>query len=114
MQGPGTTSGTITLTGLPKNLGKCIAHDLTLLNKLGWRKFVEARRGRKDLAPMLFDHPAKRLLKHYLANGVPVKVSTKPWTSQQREQAINRGPHKSCQLDHSTVLHCQEIPSLTP
>jgi hypothetical protein len=65
-QGPGASGATLTLTGLPKNLGKCIARDLTLLNKLGWRKFVAARRGRKDLAPMLFDHPAKRLLKHYL------------------------------------------------
>jgi hypothetical protein len=50
---------------------------------------------------MLFDHPAKRLLKHYLAHGVPVKLSTKPWTIQQREQAINRGPHKSCQAYHA-------------
>jgi hypothetical protein len=66
----------ITLTGLPMNLGKCITHDLTLLKKLGWTKFVRARRPRKDLAVMLFDHPAKRLLEQYRVHGVPVKVST--------------------------------------
>jgi hypothetical protein len=88
------------LTGLPQNLGKCIAHDLTLLNKLGWKKFVEARRHRKDLAPMPFDHPAKRLLQHYRKHGVPVKVSTLPWTPEKLQHALQRGPHKSCQAYH--------------
>jgi hypothetical protein len=80
MEPRGTGKNSITLTGLPQNLGKCISRDLTLLNKLGWRQFVAARRYRKDLADIPFDHPAKRLLKYYQIHGVPVKVTTKPWT----------------------------------
>jgi Reverse transcriptase (RNA-dependent DNA polymerase). len=87
----------LTLTGLPQNLGKCIARDLSLLQKLGWKKFVQARRHRKDLATLPFDHPVKRLLKHYREHGVPVKVSTCPWTKEQLNHAMTRGAHKSCQ-----------------
>jgi len=94
----------ITLTGLPQNLGKCIARDLTLLTKLGWRKFVAARRSRKDLANMQFKHPAKRLLNQYKIHGVPVKVSTRPWTQEQLDYAIARGPHQSCR-EHIAFLN---------
>jgi hypothetical protein len=91
------------LTGLPQNLGKCVARDMTLLKKMGWKGFVAATRSRKDFAQLAFKHPAKRLLKHYKIHGVPVKVSTKPWTQEQCEQAIDRGPHRSCK-DHLAFL----------
>jgi Reverse transcriptase (RNA-dependent DNA polymerase). len=64
---------------------------------------VQARRHRKDLADLSFDHPAKRLLKHYREHGVPVKVSTSPWTKEQLDRAMMRGAHKSCQ-EHLNFL----------
>jgi Reverse transcriptase (RNA-dependent DNA polymerase). len=64
---------------------------------------VQARRYRKDLADLPFEHPAKRLLKHYREHGVPVKVSTAPWTKEQLDQAMARGAHRSCQ-DHLSFL----------
>jgi Reverse transcriptase (RNA-dependent DNA polymerase). len=65
---------------------------------------VQARQYRKDLANLPFDHPAKRLLKHYRDHGVPVKVSTVPWTIEQLDQAIERGAHRSCVVDHLDFL----------
>ena len=86
-----------TISGLPKDLGKCIALDVALLKKLGWRRFVAARRTRKDLANMHgINHPAKRLLLAYKNQGVPVKVTTPPWSPERIRQAIARGPHRSC------------------
>jgi hypothetical protein len=64
---------------------------------------VAARRSRKDLANLQFKHPAKRLLNQYKIHGVPVKVSTQPWTPQQLDQAIARGPHQSCK-EHLAFL----------
>jgi hypothetical protein len=41
-------------------------------------------------------HPARRLLMHYKHRQAPVKFSTAPWTSDSINQAIERGPHRSC------------------
>jgi hypothetical protein len=40
-------------------------------------------------------HLARRLLRHYKHCGAPVKFSTTPWTRQQIQRALSRGPHKS-------------------
>jgi hypothetical protein len=81
---------------LPQDLGKCIANDVALLHKLGWRRFVAAKRHRKDLAEMHFNHPARRLLLTYKNRGVPAKVTTPAWTPAQIQQALKRGAHRSC------------------
>jgi hypothetical protein len=97
-------SSSAALTGLPHELGKCIAHDVALLNKLGWKRFVAARRSRKDLAEMHnINHPAKRLLLLYKNQGVPAKVTTPPWSPERIRQALSRGPHRSCR-DHMNFL----------
>jgi hypothetical protein len=74
------TIPSFSLSGLPQDLGKCIANDVALLHKLGWRRFVAAKRHRKDLAEMHFNHPARRLLLTYKNRGVPAKVTTPAWT----------------------------------
>jgi hypothetical protein len=85
------------LSGLPNELGKCIAHDVALLNKLGWKRFaVAARRPRKDLADIHINHPAKRLLLNYKNQGVSAKVTTPPWSPERIQQAIARGSHRLC------------------
>mmetsp|Transcript_14147 Transcript_14147/g.26545 ORF Transcript_14147/g.26545 Transcript_14147/m.26545 type:complete len:786 (+) Transcript_14147:1982-4339(+) len=92
------------MSGLPKELGKCIARDVALLKKLGWKRFVAARRPRKDLADMHgINHPAKRLLLSYKNHGVPAKVTTPPWSHERIRQAIARGPHRSCR-EHTNFL----------
>ena len=91
------------LSGLPHELGKCIARDVALLNKLGWKRFVAARRHRKDLADLHINHPAKRLLMTYKNQGVPAKVTTPPWSPERIRQAVTRGPHRSCE-EHTEFL----------
>ncbi len=98
-----SSSSAIASAGLPQELGKCIAHDVALLNKLGWKRFVAARRPRKDLADMHINHPAKRLLSNYRNQGVPAKVTTPPWSPERIRQAIARGPHRSCR-EHTAFL----------
>jgi Reverse transcriptase (RNA-dependent DNA polymerase). len=100
-QSPAATS--LPLSGLPKELGKCITRDVALLNKLGWKRFVAARRHRKDLADMHINHPAKRLLLSYKKQGVPAKVTTPRWSPERIRQAIARGPHRSCR-EHTEFL----------
>jgi hypothetical protein len=48
-------------------------------------------------------HPAGRLLNYLRNHGAPVKMSTKPWSDAQKEQAIRRGPHKSAR-EHGQFL----------
>ena len=35
-------------------------------------------------------------LHQYKHHGVPVKLHSKPWTKTQVQQALHRGPHRSC------------------
>jgi len=97
--------------GLPHELGKCIARDVALLNKLGWKRFVAAKRPRKDLADLHINHPARRLLHTYKTHGVPAKVTTQPWSPERIQQALARGPHKSCR-EHTAFL-AEEFVSMT-
>ena len=82
---------------LPQELGELIARDVHLLSRLGWQEFVRLRRGRGDIASLdAIKHPARRLLSLLKSRGAPVKFSTPPWSRQRLNQAIKRGPHKSC------------------
>ena len=86
---------------LPSDLGKFVERDAALLKRLGWKKFINSRRQRGDLSDLRrLNHPAVRLLKHYQTHGAPVKFSSKPWSRQDIEKALHRGPHKSCHEYH--------------
>ena len=74
---------------LSSKLGKFIARDVDL-------NFVRQRRPRSDLNKLDFQHPARRLLKLYRDKGVPVRLTSKPWSQCRLHQAIQRGPHPSC------------------
>ena len=43
---------------LPTDLGKLITEDAQLLQESGWDQFVKTKRGRGDLGPLDFKHPA--------------------------------------------------------
>ena len=86
---------------LPSDLGKFVERDAALLKRLGWKKFINSRRQRGDLSDLRrLNHPAVHLLKHYQTHGAPVKFSSKPWSRQDIEKALHRGPHKSCHEYH--------------
>jgi hypothetical protein len=82
---------------MPAELSKYILRDSCLFASLGFEKLVKQRRARGDFASLdkIISHPAHRLLRQYKYRGAPVVLSTKPWTAQQVEAAVNRGPHKS-------------------
>jgi hypothetical protein len=73
---------------------------------MGWQKFVKLRRKRGDFADVkTLPHPANRLLHFYKQHGVPVRFHQKPWTKCQIQNAISRGPHRSC---HEYIDYLQE------
>ena len=81
---------------ISSDLGKYIINDVQLLQQLGWTNFVITKRQRGDLASMSFQHPAQHLLTYIKKRGVPVRLTTSPWSPHQLQQAIDRGPHRSC------------------
>ncbi len=92
---------------MPDELGKYILRDTELVCALGWKSFVEQRRGRGDLSSMdKVRHPARRLLRQYKSRGVPVVMSTAPWSPGRIQAALQRGPHKSA-IEHSEFLRSE-------
>ena len=82
-------------------LGKYIQRDSDLFDTLGWEELVRQRRARGDLTDMsTIKHPARNLLKHLSTSGAPAALRTQKWSADRLEQAIRRGPHKSCDEYH--------------
>ena len=89
---------------LLQELGELIAQDVLLLSKLGWESFVRHQRGRGNINTLqAINHPARQLLSLFKRRGAPVKFHTPPWTPNKVSQAIQRGPHRSCN-DHIEFL----------
>jgi hypothetical protein len=83
---------------LDSRLGAYIKRDTDLFDSLGWEAMVAQRRGLGDLTTMhQVRHPAKRLLQHLASKGAPVVMKTPNWSAARINQAVRRGPHKSCQ-----------------
>jgi hypothetical protein len=79
------------------DLGTYIVRNANRLTEIGFEKLVEERRQRSDFHPNVkrLRHKAARLLNHLKERGASVTLSTPPWTDQQREGTLRRGPHKS-------------------
>jgi hypothetical protein len=91
------TTATLPSGIISEELGELICRDVDLLTRVGWRDFVKHRRGRGDFSNLdNVNHPARRLLRQLKHQGAPVKFSTPPWTTEQINNAVRRGPHKSC------------------
>ena len=77
----------------------------TLVNKLiasyksagSWETFVNEFRGHSYLSDDIQDlpHPAAPILRTWRDRGVPVQMSTEPWTLEQKDEAVARGCHPS-------------------
>jgi len=89
------------------SIGKLIARDAQLFQKLGFARLVELRRGRGDLTDFSkITHKAKRLLQHLKARGAPVPLATPPWSTERCQEAIERGPHHSA-YEHQEFLQTE-------
>ena len=91
---------------LPDDLGKMIQEHSEMFANMEWESFVEAARGRGDLAPseeVQQGHPAGPLLRHLAYHGAPVVSTTEPWSDEDIEKKIRRGSHQSCK-DHLDFL----------
>ena len=81
---------------LAADLGEYITHDAALIKEMGWDAFVRARRGRNDIGPLHFHHPANSYLSNIKKHGCPVRFHSAPWSHQRLKKALLRGPHQSC------------------
>ena len=63
---------------------------------MGWSAFVKARRDRNDCGNLQFPHRANTYLRTIHKHGCPVRLHSKPWSKAKITQALQRGPHQSC------------------
>ena len=101
---PSTSKVPRPTSSISAELGESILRDVQLVDDLGWEAFVRQRRQRGDLGKLEGDHPANRLLHQYKHHGAPVVLSTPSWSSEKLDEAISRGPHRSCQTHHDFLF----------
>ena len=81
-------------------LGEFIKLDSTLYtDRSSWEALFHQVKGRSNFSQDLLhlDHPAARLLSTYARTGVPVLLTTAPWSLEKKDAAIARGNHPSVQ-----------------
>ena len=94
--------------GAIRELGKCVERDAKLVEDLGWEAFVRHHQPRSNFANLAnVRHSALPVLKQYRDRGVPVRLSTEPWTAERLKAALARGAHPSC--DKATGFLCEEF-----
>jgi hypothetical protein len=77
-------------------LGKQVISDDKLLHNRSLLDLLLQRRGKGNLTDLAhISHPARHLVSRLGKSGFPVTLTTPPWTLQQRDDAIQRGPHPS-------------------
>jgi hypothetical protein len=101
---PSTSTVPRPTSSISAELGESILRDVQLVDDLGWEPFVRHRRQRGDMGKLEGDHPANRLLHQYKHHGAPVVLSTPSWPPEKLEEAISRGPHRSCQTHHEFLF----------
>lgn len=86
-------------------LGKHIDHASRLFRTVGFENMVRHLRTPPDFPTGIkhLPHPAGPLLDYLRRCGAPIKTTTAPWTQDQKDHAINRGPHQSALL-HTKFL----------
>ena len=79
-------------------LGEFIKLDSALYtDRSSWEEVFHHVKGRSNFANNLLslDHPASKLLATYARSGVPVLLTTSPWSLERKDAAIDRGNHPS-------------------
>jgi hypothetical protein len=79
-------------------LGKYVDDMARKFQQSGWHGVLRKTSNRGDLRPNIddFRHLAIRLLKHLGKHGTPVRMHMLPWSSELRQERLDRGSHKSC------------------
>jgi hypothetical protein len=97
---------------LTDELGEFIRLHSAWFSTMDWSELTRNIRKRGDLAIQAsgntFPHPALDLLKSFQRTGVPVVMSTPPWSTQRRTMHVRRGPHKSC-LSHLDFIRTEML-----
>lgn len=75
------------------------------LRATGWESMIQNARGRSNIPSAVgqLPHKAARLLSHLGKRGASVPLATRPWTSDQLEEALRRGPNQSYQGERAFV-----------
>ena len=79
-------------------LGEFVKLDTTLFEKYPcWSSFFHQIKGRSNFQPQVgsLPHKAASLISRYARDGVPVVLSSEPWSLQRKDAAIQRGNHPS-------------------
>ena len=86
-------------------IGKVLKANVLKLKTHGWDRLVRDNRTDADLPKEVAQvpHAACGLLQHLRRFNAPCKMTTKPWTQQQKDQAAERGPHRSA-LEYQEFL----------
>jgi hypothetical protein len=92
---------------VPDKLGTLVKEDVKRLETIEIISLFKSRQGRGDFATLekICHHPAHQYLKHIGVHGALVVLTTPPWTREQNNAALKRGPHK---LAHDYLDFLQE------
>ena len=74
-----------------------LEHSNLFVEHGSWTDLFHQRKGRSNFTTSLrhLRHRAVPLLQRYAQQGVPVILSTRPWSLEQKDRAIKRGNHPS-------------------
>ena len=93
-------------------LGEFIRLHSEWFDQMEWSELTRSIRKRGDLEVQEsgenFPHPALGLLKSFQHTGVPVVMSTAPWSTKRRTKHVRRGSHKSCH-DHLDFIRMEML-----
>ena len=95
---PSSGSPNTTIANKIDVLGEFINQDTAALLEHGsWDRLFHHVKGRSNLTSHLrrLSHRAAPFLDRYARSGVPVVLSSAPWTLQQKDEAMQRGNHPS-------------------
>ena len=86
-------------------LGKRIVTDTQIFRQYGLSYLLRLRSGTGDfgLLRRAREHPAYRVLHHYKHRGVPITLADQPWSPEELQASVDRGPHKSA-YEYSSFL----------
>ena len=90
-------------------LGEFIRMHSRRFEEMEWSQLTQSIRQRGDLGVQDTSlHPGLGLLKSIQRSGVPVIMSTPPWSTKRRTKHVRRGPHKSC-LGHLDFIRTEML-----
>ena len=69
---------------------------------------VDSYRGQMCPSNMALHHPAASLLKEWATYGCPTRTGW-PWTKEEMQEAVDRGPHQSALSDEAIAHFCAEV-----